>query len=89
MADLKAEKAAIRKQREEILAERERLEAEFQKRVEEKQLRVKKDGTADKRYGDYGANQKLLDDLARAKQKADELETSFENIEAAIKGSIS
>jgi uncharacterized protein (DUF3084 family) len=56
MADLKAERAAIKKQREEAIAERERLERELQKRIEENSIRIKKDGTADKRYGDKGSN---------------------------------
>lgn len=89
MADLKAERVAIKKQREDAIKERERLEAELQKRIEEKSIRIKKDGTADKRYGDKGSNQQLLDDLKAARTLADNLEASFEKVEKSIKSSIS
>ena len=88
MKDLTVQRKEVQKARVETAKEIQKMEQEIQKRIDEGSMRIKKDGTVDKRYGNVEDNQKLLDDLAEAKKKGDELANTFDNLEQSIKGSI-
>ena len=88
MDDLKRQKREVQKAKAEIEKEIQQMEQEIQRRINEGSMKLNKNGTADKRQANAADNQKLLDDLARAKQQADDLANTFNKLDSAIKGGI-
>lgn len=88
MDDLKRQKREVQKAKAEVEKEIQQMEQEIQRRINEGSMKLNKNGTADKRQANAADNQKLLDDLAKAKQRADELANTFNQLDSAIKGGI-
>lgn len=65
------------------------LNTEKEARLSSGAMRIKKDGTADKRYGDAEGNQKLLQDIQEAQLALSELENKYNKISSKIGSSIS
>ena len=88
MRDLKNSQSQINKQRKKQQESIAQLEEEKNKRIESGSMRIKKDGTADKRYGDATENQDLLDRIQKAQNKLAELNESYNQVSNKISGSI-
>ena len=88
MRDLKNSQSQINKQRKKQQESIAQLEEEKNKRIESGSMRIKKDGTADKRYGDATDNQDLLDRIQKAQTKLAELNENYNQVSSKISGSI-
>ena len=88
MRDLKNSQAQLNKQRKKQQETIAQLEEEREKRITSGDMRIKKDGTADKRYGDAASNQKLLDDTQKARVELETLNQQYNQVSDKISGSI-
>ena len=88
MRDLKNSQAQLNKQRKKQQETIAQLEEEREKRITSGDMRIKKDGTADKRYGDAASNQKILDDIQKARVELETLNQQYNQVSDKISGSI-
>ena len=88
MRDLKNSQAQLNKQRKKQQETIAQLEEEREKRITSGDMRIKKDGTADKRYGDAASNQKVLDDIQKARVELETLNQQYNQVSDKISGSI-
>lgn len=88
MRDLKNSQTQLNKQRKKQQEAIAQLEEERDKRITSGDMRIKKDGNADKRYGDAASNQKLLDDLQKARTELENLSRQYNQVSDKINSSI-